>query len=167
MVIKAFIGAANPELSSDIRETIARAIHEDYRRVKTTSGLCDDPSMADWDKLRDNLKESNLQQADHIFEKLHQIGCSVHEVRDRPIALMTFNKGEIETMAKMEHARWVVERLMDGWKLGEKKDITKKISPYLVPWSKLPENIKEWDRDPVRKIPEFLANVGLEVHRKE
>ncbi|ODS38084.1 MAG: hypothetical protein A7316_08550 [Candidatus Altiarchaeales archaeon WOR_SM1_86-2] len=167
VVIKAFIGAANPELSSDIRETIARAIHEDYRRVKTTSGLCDDPSMADWDKLRDNLKESNLQQADHIFEKLHQIGCSVHEVRDRPIALMTFNKGEIETMAKMEHARWVVERLMDGWKLGEKKDITKKISPYLVPWSKLPENIKEWDRDPVRKIPEFLANVGLEVHRKE
>ena len=69
-------------------------------------------------------------------------------------------------MAKMEHARWNVERLLNGWKWGEKRDVTKKVSPYLVPWSELSIDMKEWDRQTVRKIPEFLAKVGLEVHRQ-
>ena len=80
-------------------------------------------------------------------------------------APMTFTEAEIEIMVKMEHARWNVERLLDGWKWGEKKDVTKKTSPYLVSWSELPEEVKEWDRQTVRKIPEFLAKVGLEVRR--
>jgi hypothetical protein len=41
----------------------------------------------------------------------------------------------------------------------------KKISPYLVGWSELPEDMKERDRQAVRKIPEFLANVGLDIQR--
>lgn len=69
-------------------------------------------------------------------------------------------------MAKMEHARWNVERLLNGWKWGEKRDVTKKVSPYLVPWSELSIDMKECDRQTVRKIPEFLAKVGLEVHRQ-
>ena len=69
-------------------------------------------------------------------------------------------------MAEMKYARWNVERLLDGWKWGEKRDATKKVSPYLVPWSELSIDMKEWDRQTVRKIPEFLAKVGLEVHRQ-
>ncbi|MBA7640533.1 hypothetical protein ES703_48202 [subsurface metagenome] len=41
----------------------------------------------------------------------------------------------------------------------------KKTSPYLVGWSELPDNVKERDRELVRQIPEFLAKVGLEIHR--
>ena len=52
------------------------------------------------------------------------------------------------------------------WKWGEERDVVKKTSPYLVPWSDLPDDVKEWDRETVRKIPEILAGVGLEVHRK-
>lgn len=69
-------------------------------------------------------------------------------------------------MAEIEHARWNVERLLDGWKWGEKRDIVKKTSPYLVGWSELSNDVKEWDRQTVRKIPEFLAKVGLEVRRQ-
>ena len=78
---------------------------------------------------------------------------------------MTFTEAEIEIMAKMEHARWNVEWLLDGWKWGEGRDVTKKTSPYLVPWSELSIDMKEWDRQTVRKMPEFLAEVGLEVRR--
>ena len=42
----------------------------------------------------------------------------------------------------------------------------KKISPYLVSWEVLPDSVKEWDRQTVRAIPEFLATVGMEVRRK-
>jgi hypothetical protein len=78
---------------------------------------------------------------------------------------MTFTEDEIEIMAKMEHARWNEERLRDGWRWGKKRDIIKKTSPYLVGWSELPEDAKERDRQTVRKIPELLAKVGLEIQR--
>jgi hypothetical protein len=67
-------------------------------------------------------------------------------------------------MAEMEHGRWNVERLINGWKSADKRDIIKKTSPYLVGWSELPEDTKEWNRELMRKIPEFLAKVGLEIH---
>jgi hypothetical protein len=79
---------------------------------------------------------------------------------------MTFTNAEVEILAEMEHARWNVERLLGGWKLGD-KDITKKISPYLVPWSELPENVKECDRDAIREIPRFLSEVNIEVYREK
>jgi len=164
--VRAFIGAEIPELKPDIRETIARAVHETYRSVQMSRGQNKDPSLKEWDDLLDYLKESNRQQADHITKKLRQIGCAIRKAKGPGIGLISFTNDEIETMAEMEHARWNVERLLDGWKWGEKKDVTKKINPYIVAWSELHDDVKEWDRETVRKIPEFLAKVGLEVYRK-
>jgi len=90
----------------------------------------------------------------------------VHKVTNRDISLMTFTEDEFEIMTEMEHARWNVERLLDGWKWGEKKDVMKKISPYLVPWSELPDEVKEWDKQTVRNIPELLARVRMEIRRQ-
>jgi len=78
---------------------------------------------------------------------------------------MKFSKNEIERMAELEHARWVVERLSDGWKPARIKDVSKKLSPFLVGWKYLSEDIKDYDRDTVKKIPEYFAKVGLEVYR--
>ena len=55
--------------------------------------------------------------------------------------------------------------LLDGWKLGPEKDVENRISPYLVSWDDLPSGVKEWDRQTVRAIPEFLAEIELEVRR--
>jgi hypothetical protein len=69
-------------------------------------------------------------------------------------------------MAEMEHKRWMSERLDAGWTYtaGE-KNIKKKISPYLVDWSDLSEDIKKIDRDIVIRIPKFLSKVDLQVYR--
>ena len=166
MTIGAFVGSTGSPLKAGVRKTIAQAIHENYHATKARSSHTDDPAMAPWDKLPGSLKESNLQQADDISNKLHQIGCTVHKVTNRPVSLMTFTRDEIEVMAEKEHARWNVERLRDGWKWGETKDVINKVSPYIVSWAELPEDVKEWDRETVRKIPEFLAKVGLEVRRQ-
>ena len=165
MTIAAFVGLVEQPMESKIRTKIAQAIHENYRLDKVRSSRMDDPAMAYWEKLPDNLKQSNLLQADDIVNKLHRINCSIIRPVGREVVKMTFTNDEIETMAEMEHARWNVERLLDGWKLSEKRDALKKTSPYLVGWTDLPEDVKELDRDPVRKIPEFLAKVGLEVKR--
>lgn len=166
MTLHAFVGPEPAKLPREIREPIAQAIHMQYKQSLIGNRLTSDPAMKDWNQLPSDLKESNLQQADDIFAKLDRINCTVHKVTDRPVALMTFTEREIETMAEMEHARWNVERLLGGWKLAEKRDIPKKLSPYLVGWQKLPEDAKKWDRETVRKIPKFLAKVSLEIRRK-
>ena len=152
-------------LITEIRETIARAIHENYRQAHAGVTGQYEPSMAEWDELLDALKNSNRQQADHILEKLLRVGCTVHKVGNRSASPIIFTSNEVEIMAEMEHERWKAERLSSGWTLGKKKDATKKITPYLVPWSALSDEAKEWDRQPVRNIPQLLANVGLEVRR--
>jgi len=154
-------------MKPDMLETIARAIHESYRKARATNTNIKDVTMLDWEKLPDYLKKSNREQADDIFEKLRRIGCTVHKVSRRRVALLTFTKEEIEIMAEMEHTRWNSERLREGWKLGKRKDVTKRISPYLVTWAKLPEEVREWDREVVRRIPELLAQVGLEIRRSK
>jgi ppGpp synthetase/RelA/SpoT-type nucleotidyltranferase len=166
MTMRYFVGRERPKLPQEIREEVGRAIQLDFKRSRTGIYLATDPAMADWDKLREDLKESNLQQADDILKKLESINCTVHKVTDRPIASMTFTTKEIEDMAEMEHARWNVERLLGGWKWARERDIPNKRSPYIVGWLKLPEDIKEYDRVAVRKIPEFLAEVHLEIRRK-
>ena len=165
MTIRAFIGWESLALAPDIREAIAKTIHDHYRYIRRGDARSPDPSMALWSRLPKHLKESSRQQAEHNFQKLRQIGYAVDKITGRDIRLMTFTEDEIEIMAEMEHGRWNVERLLDGWKWSERRDVMKKTSPYLVGWSELPDDIKERDRELVRKIPEFLAKVGLELHR--
>jgi len=66
----------------------------------------------------------------------------------------------------MEHQRWSSERLFNDWKSGERRDERARISPYMVPWAELPDNVKEQDRVMVRMIPELLSRVGLEIRRQ-
>jgi len=163
--VNAFILRGAPMLAAEIRETIAKAVHNLYRKNQAQRKPPDDPSMADWEHLREDLRESNRQQADHFVELLRRIGCGVERVTDRPIVLMDFTAGEIELMAELEHERWNRERHRDDWQYGPERDVAKKISPYLLPWSELPDEIREYDRETVRGIPELLAGVGLEVGR--
>ncbi len=166
MTVRSFIGSGRSKLEPDTRETIAQFIHEAHQSLPSVRSRTADPSLADWDALLEYLKESNRQQADHISEKLRRIGCTMHPVKGHKPKLVTFTNSEVELMAEMEHGRWVAERLSDGWVWGKERDMIQKISPYLVPWSQLPEEARAWDRDAVRKIPELLAKVGLEIRRE-
>ena len=164
MTVRAFVGPGGPRLDPGTREVLAQAIHEAYREAQTTRKQGKDPSLARWEALLDDLKESDRDQADDIQAELERIGCTVEHVEGE-VPLLTFTTEEVEILSEMEHARWNVERLRDGWTLGP-RDPARKISPYLVSWQDLPASVKEWDRETVRRIPAFLAGVGLAVRRK-
>jgi ppGpp synthetase/RelA/SpoT-type nucleotidyltranferase len=167
MTLRAFVGSGTPKLESTMRETIARTAHETYRKAQISRKPNSDVSLVEWEVLPSNLKESNRNQADNIVGKLRQIGCTVYAVEGGEPARFKFSDSEIEIMAEMEHGRWVVERLEDGWKWGAERDIAKKTSPYLLSWAQLPDNVKEWDRESVRTIPNVLAEVGIEIRRNK
>ena len=147
------------------REVLAKTIHEKYRKDNKGKVSDDDPAMAPWEKLREDLKESNRQQADDLPEKLKAVGCDFAPVVDRKPKLMEFTVEEIEIMAEMEHSRWNREKFMAGWSFGEKKDSAKKTHPCLVEWKDLSEQDKEKDRGAVRGIPELLKSAKFEIYR--
>lgn len=164
MTIAFFIGGVPSQLDSGIRDKIARAINDNYRVGKTRVSIMEDPSSAPWEQLPENLRESNRQQADDIPNKLSKIHCKMVKTDGKAIKIK-FTQDEIDLMAEMEHGRWNVERLLNGWKFGP-KDISKQVSPFITAWVTLSDDMKEWDRDTVRQIPEYLAKVGLEVQRQ-
>lgn len=149
-------------------EILSRAIHEDYILEQEASGQTPEtnPAMVPWDELTEDLKESNRFQADHIGAKLKAIGCGLELTTDWDTELFEFTQDEIELMAQMEHERWMEERHRNGWKMGP-KNLKKKRTPYLVLWEELEEDMKERDREPVRKLPPFLAKVGFKIFRLE
>jgi ppGpp synthetase/RelA/SpoT-type nucleotidyltranferase len=164
LTVKAFVERDTSTLDGGMRETIARAIHENYRQ-RQRNAVSDDLSLAEWAALEDSLKEANRKQADAIYDKLREIGCAVRAAGP-DAGLVQLTDDEAETLAEVEHARWNVERLMDGWVWGPKKDVAKKTSPCIVSWAELSDEAKGWDRDTVRQIPAYLAEVGLEIVRE-
>lgn len=156
--------AANDTLPAAVRERVARAIYQMYRTNQERRKPETDAAMRSWEDLPKSLKESNRHQADDIWAKLRAIGCSIAVANGTPVVVQ-FTSGELERLAVMEHDRWVTERRAAGWTLGRHRDVERKISPYLVPWEQLAEEIREYDREAVLAIPEILAEAGLEIRR--
>ncbi len=166
---EAFGSAYRPEaLLGGTRETLARAIHEDYVRGQAREGVTParNPSMVAWEELPESLKESNRHNADHILVKLAAAGRGIELLTDARAIDFKFEPEEVEKMAILEHGRWAEERRRQGWAYAPgPKDISKKTSPYIVPWEKLTEDIKEYDRNVIRGLPVFLARAGFQIYR--
>jgi hypothetical protein len=141
-------------------EPIAQAIHERWRSEQLDAGK---PAPS-WEELDESRKESSRDQARDIPVKLRMIGCDIAPLHERDAKGLTFTDDELERLAAAEHVRWVRQRIADGWTAGD-KDVTRKKTPYLVPFEELPTDIAEFDRIFVREIPRLLVSVGLQVVR--
>jgi len=149
-------------LRDEDREDLARRTHEEYRRGRGRDLAKKDPALADWEHLPPDLQHSNRQQIDHIEEKLRAVGLRIRKRKPEKVQLFEFSDDQIRTMAEMEHARWNVERLLNGWRLGE-RNAEKRTTPFLVAWDDLPDEIKGYDVDAVKRIPEMLKEYGYEI----
>jgi len=149
------------------RDILGKVIHTNYiaHKIKSGGDPVKDPAMKPWEELSESLKESNRQQADHLFEKIQKIGCFVSLASDWEEDLFDFTNEEIEFLAEVEHDRWMKDRLLDGWTYGDKRDIDQKKSPYLVPYGSLPEEIKDYDRESIRNIPMILSRIDMKIFR--
>lgn len=163
MILRAVImHGKESSLTQEQVENAAKAVHQNYIKNKKS----DDPSLKPWHELNADLKWSNIQQVKYCEEILGSQGYGIRPATGNKPSPPDFSEKQLEAMAIMEHGRWVVERLLNGWKYGEQKDIENKISPYLVPWSELPDDIKQYDYDVVKNYSNILAEAGLEIYRK-
>ena len=160
--VLAFASTAESDLEPKQLEAAAQVAHARY--VEDNKHVRMDPAMLPWEELSEGLKESNRQQVGAAERTLRAAGYGIRKAKGQ-VTGPKFKPGEVELMAEMEHGRWNAERLLDGWQYGSKRDVERKVSPYLVPWTELPEEIRNYDRKAVRDLPNVLATAGLEVYR--
>jgi len=166
LVVWAFVNRHNmPTLSPEQIDAAAPEAHEFYRQRRWEKGETSDAALKPWSELDANLKNSNREQIAFIVNVLKKQGFRI--VRSQNPKPIRFRPDEIEEMAEREHARFVAERISEGWIYGKPKDIAKKISPYLIPWPEVPEHVKSYDRDAVALFPPLLAKLGYEIQRPE
>ena len=151
-------------------ERMARAIHaahlEERQRGPTES---DDPALAAWRDLHEEFRASSRSQAAHLGVKLRAIECGLAPLAEWDAPQAVLSDIEVETLAILEHERWVAERLAAGWRPGPQKDPDAKTSPFLIPWDKLDgedgERARDLNRAAAHAIPALLARTGYRLVR--
>ncbi len=158
--------------ATQVTEQLAQAIHGAYLRARHAASLEGASgegaapgrreSLRPWEELPEILKESNRAQARQVGEKLAVIGCLTVPVFD-PALTFAFAEEEVQLLARLEHERWIAERMAQASRPGPGTD--GRSHPDLVSWEQLPDEARAKDVAAVRSIPAILASVGFQVLR--
>ena len=165
--LRSFVLPDGSQYESSVLETMAQEFHARYRAGNSHKIKPD--TLRLWKDLPETYQTANREQAAYAIRILDAAGFKVRKAKDKPVVFTGFTAPEVELMAELEHGRWNIERLRDGWRPGVRDD-AKKTHNCIVPWCDLsdgPNGVKRFDRDSVRSFPEILALAGLEVFRPE
>jgi ppGpp synthetase/RelA/SpoT-type nucleotidyltranferase len=162
-MVAAFVNPGRWEGDRNVLLEAARKSHEDNieRRLEEFR----DDSARPWDELPDVYQNSVIQRVEGASVILQRAGFGVRPISKTPGEPVEYTWEEVVRLGRLEHGRWVMERLRDGWTLGEERSRKKRTSPYLVPWEKLPEDQQEKDYYYALQYCETLRDAGLEIYR--
>lgn len=79
---------------------------------------------------------------------------------------ITLDKGLtelIELLARNTHDNWAQKRLEEGWKYGPERNEQKREHPCLVPYEKLPESEKNYDRQTSIEVLKAIQLLGFRI----
>lgn len=71
----------------------------------------------------------------------------------------------IEALAKNVHEVWAQTRLNQGWTYGEHRDDTAMTHPCLVPYERLSEDEKTFDRKTSTETLKLIMKLGFKISR--
>jgi hypothetical protein len=153
------IGLFDPDI-----DLLARMFHETYRRTARPGT----PANCPWDELAEEFRESNRRLLVHLPAKLltAQVDLAAwlrtplpatNEAGGIPLPDLGANAELMETLAELEHRRWMVDRRLSGWHYGPVRDNDARHHPDLIPYEALDEYTRELDRAIVREAWETLG----------
>lgn len=142
-------------------DKFARAIHDYYREHSSASAGRE--MHAAWDELPEAYRQSSRRHADQLPVKLAHAGLRM--AKAYPPGQFTLTPDEIETLARLEHHRWYIERSLAGWRYGPSRNEVDRANPLLVDWTALPSDAQEACREQAKALPELLAGMGFELQR--
>lgn len=71
----------------------------------------------------------------------------------------------VEKMAENVHEVWAKARIEQGWTYGEVRNDERKKHPCLVPYSELPEEEKEYDRNTSISTLKLIMKLGFKISK--
>ena len=112
------------------------------------------PAERDWSVLSEQFRDDNRSSADHIDYKLARTGF----VSGKRAGGAGLTEADIETLAALEHARWMARRSLAGWRYGPVRDNALLLHPDMKPYAELDEDAKRKDREQVALVPLQLVS---------
>ena len=70
-----------------------------------------------------------------------------------------------EAIAENVHEVWAQGRMAEGWVYGPTKDPALKTTNQLVPYDKLPESEKDYDRNTAMETLKMIIKLGYTIER--
>jgi hypothetical protein len=70
-----------------------------------------------------------------------------------------------ERLAENTHDIWARQRIAEGWKFGQKRNDNSKEHPDLVPYDKLPDAEKEYDRLTAMETLKAIVLLGYKIEK--
>lgn len=147
--------ALTSRLQRDLAEAIAQGFDRAYAKREGTTP----PAPRRLSQMPAWERRSNLSAAAHVSVKLAVLGLRVVERREGVESVAATEPSEElrQIVAKMEHNRWVAERLLSGWSFGP-RDNTRKQRTQIADWPNLPDTEMVKDANQVGDILGFCAN---------
>ncbi len=146
-------------------DRMARALHEAYLAAQPVLKP-EEASHKQWPELAWLFRQSNRNAADHLRVKLRTVGLDWKLEKIDPNGPgVPFNLSDenLSRLARLEHCRWEVEKMLTCWTQGDKTDYDDKIHPCLVKWDKLPHEEQRKDFDQIRACAKALQAGGYTI----
>lgn len=153
------------------RDRMATAAHARYLESARQKGreMGSRPAMFDWQNLGEFLRASNRKQVAHIATKLRVLSWEmvrpVAVKGDEIVEALDLGGEMLEHLAEMEHRRWMAFHLVHGWTPSDSYREETREHDCLVPYCRLTEDIKAYDRDVVREMAAVSRAAGFTLRR--
>jgi hypothetical protein len=145
-------------------DEIAIALHTQHVDVAKMIGGDAVSTLDPWDELPENLRDANRASAEHAPILFAGAGMKIVKAGS-DVVPVTLSADELESLAIIEHHRWIADRVSRGWRYGANRNNNLMLHPDLVPYEALKEVDKEKNRNSVQALIKILAQQGLIVVR--
>lgn len=144
----------------------AIAVHSSYAENNQSA----DTMIDEFANLGLEFKVSNILAVKSYASKLDQIGC-FYSCKDLDLPIIEeFTREEKEVLSRLEHVRWVKEKISMGWKYGvEGTDYNrtnrneKKLHKDIAPFDLLPNVEQKKDEDQIMTVLRLIRRLGSHV----
>jgi RyR domain len=144
-------------------DEMAIALHAHYLAAAKSLGVHSTAAIEAWDYLPENLRNANRSSVEHAPILLAAAGYRMLAKPGIQSALPS--DADLELMAKVEHRRWMADRIERGWRFAQTRDDSLMLHPDLIPYDALTENGKQKDRNAVRTLSSIMKNQGIAIVR--
>ncbi|NYT72796.1 NAD-binding protein [Halomonas sp. QX-2] len=152
------------ELTRDLQRPLAEALAADFHREyeKRQAIAAGEPThhieAPTFSTLPAWERQSNLSAAAHLNIKLAALDMKLvyRDHMSTPADIAKISSEQREHVARMEHSRWLAERLLNGWTFGE-RDNARKRRLSIVDWDSLKSDEPAKDSDQIDRIIDFCS----------